>query len=513
MAADTARRLRNFPGGLALPENKEAATARPILPLPYSGELILALHQHAGEPAEPVVSAGARVLKGELLAKPSSYVSAAIHAPTSGIIRGIAERRVPHPAGRRAPCILLEPDGRDAMVDPEPVADWENADPARLRERVRDAGIVGLGGASFPSHVKLAPARPVELLILNGAECEPYISCDDMLMRERARDVVDGARIMLRALGAPRCTIAIEDNKPQAKAALRAALDAVGDERLELVLVPSIYPEGGERQLIQTLTGREVPSGGLPLDIGLVCHNVGTAAAVADAVLRGLPLIARIVTVAGGGVKEQRNVEALIGTPICDLVYACGGYTDAAERLIMGGPMMGFALQSDAIPIVKATNCILVAARDEIEVQKNPLPCIRCGECAAVCPASLLPQQLYWHARAGEWDRVVAYDLFDCIECGCCDYVCPSHIPLVSWFRHAKSEIRAQRAERARSDHARERFEARQERLQRAQAEREERLRRKQESLAADGRKAEIEAAIERAKARKSSAGEGGKDA
>jgi electron transport complex protein RnfC len=306
-----------------------------------------------------------------------------------------------------------------------------------------------------------------------------------MLMRSRAPAVVEGARLLQGATGAARAVIAIESDKPAALAAMRAAVDAAGGARLAVVAVPARYPEGGERQLIQSLTGREVPRGGLPRDVGVVCVNVGTAAAVADAVHRGLPLTSRVVTVTGDGVAAPCNLEARIGAPIADLVAAAGSYTAQATRLIMGGPMMGFALPDDAIGIVKATNCVLVAGPAEAAARVEPQPCIRCGECAQVCPASLLPQQLYWHARAGELDKGREHALDACIECGCCDLVCPSHIPLAAWFRHAKAELRLKDAERIHADHARERFEARQARLEREERERAVRLAAKQAAIAA----------------------------
>lgn len=496
------RQLRKFPGGLSLPGFKAASTAQPIATAPPCAEYILPLSQHIGDPAEPVIQPGARVLKGQLLAGRSGYISASVHAPTSGTITAIADRLVPHPSGLTDRCIILEADGRDEWTERKPLTAFNTLTPDEVREHIADAGIVGLGGAVFPAHIKLGGVNPdgIEMLILNGAECEPHISCDDMLMRERAAEILHGAGIMLHALQAPRCLIAVESDKPEAMDALRRALAELGDARLEVVEVPCVYPQGGEKQLIQTLTGREVPSGGLPLDIGLVCHNVGTAAAVYRAISLGEPLISRIVTVTGKGVQSARNLEVLIGTPISVLTEYCGGYTSEAARLIMGGSMMGFALGSDAIPVVKAANCILVAGATEIQLDKDPMPCIRCGECARVCPAGLLPQQLYWHTAAREFDKVHEYQLFDCIECGCCDIACPSHIPLVSYFRFAKTEIWGQEIERVKAELARRRFEARQARLQREQTEREARLERKRPSLAGKDPQAEIAAARERAR-------------
>jgi len=498
--------LHRFPGGLELPGNKAMSTGRPVRIAPVPRELIIPLSQHIGEPSTPLVEAGQHVRRGEAIAEPASAISAALHAPTSGTIAAIEDRLIPHPSGLTARCIVIHADGNDAAVPAMPLPKWEHAPPDEIRGHLRSAGIVGLGGAAFPTWVKLdTEGRPaIERLVLNGAECEPYISCDDMLMRERAADVVSGARIMLRALQAARCQIAIEDNKPEAENALRTALREANDERLELVAVPSVYPEGGEKQLIQVLTGREVPHDGLPLDIGIVCHNVATAAAVHRAVIQGEPLISRIVTVTGQGVAEPANVEARVGTLFGELIEFCGGYTQISSRLIMGGPMMGFALKSDEVPVIKGTNCILAGREEEVAPARATMPCIRCGECAQVCPASLLPQVLYWHTRARDFEKTREYDLFDCIECGCCDLVCPSQIPLVSHFRFAKTEIWGKELERAKADIARQRHEARQARLEHEAREQEEKRRRKQEALekmkSGDPKKNEIKAALERAR-------------
>lgn len=504
-----AERLHRFHGGLNLPSMKAMSTASPIRVMPPPKRVVLPLSQHIGEPATPLVAAGDRVLRGQVIAAAEGVISAAIHASTSGTVLAIEEHLVPHPSGLAAPCIVIEADGRDEAAAFTPLDDWENAEASRLRERVREAGIVGLGGAAFPSWIKLSGNRdvPLERLILNGAECEPCISCDDMLMRERADEVVSGARIMMRALHAACCQIAVEDNKPEAAEALRESLARSGDTRIELVVVPSRYPEGGERQLIQVLTGKEVPHDGLPLDIGIVCHNVATAAAVHRAVVKGEPLTSRIVTVTGGGVTEPSNVEARIGTRMGELIAFCGGYREDVARLIMGGPMMGFTLRSDEAPVIKATNCLLVGAAEEFTPQRETLPCIRCGACADACPASLLPQMLYWYTRARDFERVQEFDLFDCIECGSCDLVCPSQIPLVSHFRYAKTEIWGKNEERAKADNARRRHEARQARLDREAREQEEKRRRKLEALekmkSGDAKKAEIAAALERAQKRK----------
>ena len=505
------RKLHQFHGGLRLAEHKAESTAAPLLPARVPSHLILPVQQHIGQPAEVLVRPGDRVLKGQPIARPQGYVSAPVHASSSGTVVEVGRRPVPHPSGLNDLCVVIETDGREQWRWREPpTEDYTDLDPAQLRERIREAGIVGLGGAGFPSFIKMnpGPRHRIDLLVLNGAECEPYISCDDMLMRDRPGEIVAGLQILRHAVQARECVIAVEDNKPEALAALEAAVREMNDPAVQVVAVPTRYPTGGEKQLIKVLTGREVPSQGLPSDIGVLCHNVGTAAAVQRAVTDSEPLVSRVVTVTGAGVAEPRNLEVLLGTPIADLVEQCGGYTPAAHRLLMGGPMMGFALPSDELPVVKTSNCILVASREEMPPPEPPMACIRCSECVQVCPANLLPQQLYWYAHAKDFDKIQDYHLFDCIECGCCAFVCPSHIPLVQYYRFAKTEIWTQERERRHADLARQRHEFRLERLEREKREREARLREKRKAVKETARdqgakKAAVEAALERAKAKK----------
>jgi electron transport complex protein RnfC len=480
------QRLFNFRGGLHLDYRKQMSTRQPIRVAPVPPQLILPLSQHAGAPAKPVVKVGERVLRGQTIAEPDGFVSVPIHASSSGTVVAIEPRPIPHVSGLAALCIVIDTDGCDeSLPAPEwaPVEDFHALDAKTLRDTVRRAGIAGLGGAGFPSFIKLSPGRAVETLIINGAECEPYISCDQQLMAERADEIVSGVQVILHAIGAPHCLIGVEDNKPEAITALRAA--AARDERIQIRVVPTRYPQGGEKQLIQTLTGREVPSEGLPLDIGLVVHNPGTARAVFRAVRYAEPLTSRIVTVTGGAVAQPQNFEARIGTPMRFLIEQAGGYVQAPGRLLMGGPMMGFALPSDELPLIKSTNCILAAAPGELRPDETAMPCIRCGACQEACPVNLLPQQLYWHARGAELDKARGLNLFDCIECGCCAQVCPSHIPLVQYYRHAKTEIWAEDREKRKADAARERHEARQARIEREEREKEEARARKKAQLAA----------------------------
>ncbi|WJW76053.1 electron transport complex subunit RsxC [Thiohalobacter sp. IOR34] len=503
--------LHRIHGGLHLEAHKAISTRHPVVELPPPQRLLFPLQQHIGEPAEPLVQPGERVLAGQMIARAHGYVSVPVHASSSGTVVEIADYPVPHPSGLSAPCIVIDTDGRDQWVDPQPIPDYRSLDPSELRNRIRDAGIVGLGGAGFPSFIKMNPGpdRRIELLVINGAECEPYITCDDMLMREQPQEIVAGIEILLHALQAPRCLIGIEDNKPQAIAALREA--SAGSERIEVVEVPTLYPTGGERQLIKILTGLEVPSQGLPADIGVVCHNPGTVTAIHDAVHRGRPLVSRIVTVTGQGIRQPQNLRVRIGTPMHALVEHCGGYAEEVHRLLMGGPMMGFALPHDDLPVIKTCNCLLAATREEMPPPPEPQPCIRCAECASVCPAQLLPQQLYWYSHTRDFERVQDYNLFDCIECGCCAYVCPSHLPLVQYYRFAKTEIWNQERERRKADLARQRHEFRQARLEREKRERAERLRKKKKAVQAKAgeadKKAAIQAALERARARKAAAG------
>ena len=479
-----------FPGGIHPPAHKERSTQHPIRQLPLPDALILPLRQHIGTQAVPCVTVGDHVLKGQCIATVNGSSGVPIHAPTSGRIDALLDHPVPHPSGLSEPCIRLIPDGRDCWTDCQGCEDYRSLTPFQLLERLRDAGIAGLGGAGFPTANKLRTGveSTIHTLILNGAECEPYISADDMLMRERAKAVADGADILAFITRPQRVLIAIEDDKPEAI----LAMQAVCHERdIEVVTLPARYPSGGERQLIQLLTGREVPSGGLPADIGVICQNVATAAAVQRAIHHGEPLISRLVTITGDQVANPGNVDVLLGTPFSHLLKHAG-FSGQADRLICGGPLMGFTLPSTDIPVIKTSACLIAASEAELPTPPPARACIRCGYCADACPASLLPQQLFWFANAGEWDKAEANHLFDCIECGACAYVCPSHIPLVQHYRHAKGEIRALRQEKTKADQARQRFEAHQARMQREQEEQEARRRARADALAQRSTAAQI---------------------
>ena len=502
------RRVHDFHGGIHPPERKELSNTKPLRRAAIPAQLVLPLSQHIGPPAQLEIGVGDRVLGGQRLTDLSGLP---IHAPTSGTVTAIEDRPVPHASGLGGLCVVIDSDGKDEWIEPQPLQDYRSTDPAQLIEHLQAAGIAGLGGAGFPTFRKLPRdgGAGISTLIINGTECEPYITADDVLMRERAAEIVEGIEILAHIATPDEILIGIEDNKPEAIAVMSAAI--AGREHMEVVVFPTKYPSGGEKQLIEILTGKQVPSGGLPSDLGILCQNVGTAVAVADAVLRGRPLVSRVTTVTGHRARDAGNFDVLLGTPMRDLLEQAGcevSEKTQAQRLIMGGPMMGVTMPDADAPIVKTTNCLLVPTEDELPSADAAQACIRCGHCAEACPAQLLPQQLYWYARARDHEKLEEHHLADCIECGACSFVCPSHIPLVQYYRASKAAIREQRAEDAKSEQARLRFEARQERLAKAAAEKEaRRAQRKRTAMAkaADEAGADdpIQAAIARAKARR----------
>ena len=407
------RRIWDTPGGVHPPDNKAQSLTSSIGQLPLPEKLILPLTQHVGGAAKVCVSVGEKVLKGQKLASASASISAAIHAPSSGWITAIEERAVAHPSGMSAPCIEITCDGEDRWIECMGYPDYKQATPPQLRNLIADAGVAGLGGAGFPSAAKLERGThmPVDTLIINATECEPYITADDILIRERADQIIQGIEIISHLLGTPKTIlIGIENNKPEAIAALNHHCQGSG---IEVVSFPTKYPSGGEKQLIYILTGKEIPSGHLPADLGIVCLNSSTVFAIKRAVIDGEPLISRITTLAGEACDINRNYEILIGTPVSHLLAQNAFHPELCSRLIMGGPMMGFSLTSSDVPLVKTSTCILAPSHTEIPDGDPAQACIRCGLCAEACPASLLPQQLYWYARADDHERLQAHNLFD----------------------------------------------------------------------------------------------------
>ncbi|WP_194755331.1 electron transport complex subunit RsxC [Aliidiomarina indica] len=477
-------RLWSFPGGIHPPERKAPANQAPIQRLALADEFIIPLRQHIGALSEVQVAVGDHVLKGDLLSAPGIEHGLPVHAPTSGEIIEIGEFPLNHPSGLSGPGIRLRSDHLDSWGERKPLADYQQHNHLEVLEHLQHMGIAGLGGAGFPTARKVASAQGIDCLIINGAECEPYIAADDRLMREHADEIVRGSLILQWLTHAKSILIAIEDNKPEAIAAMRNALAQANENTLatqaselalKVVVIPTKYPSGGERQLTQILTGKQVPANGLPADIGILMHNTGTAWAVCRAIDHGEPLLERVVTLTGEAIRRPCTAWVPLGTPVQHLLEQVDFQPEAQQRVIIGGPMMGFTLPHLQVPVIKTTNCVLAPTRKELPPAGPEMPCIRCGACADVCPASLLPQQLYWLANANDYDGLKAHHLADCIECGACAYVCPSEIPLVQYYRQAKAEMREQAIEHHKAEIARQRFEARQARLEREKQERLER--------------------------------------
>lgn len=509
-----------FHGGIHPPENKTQSLGSPIKTAPIPAQLILPLSQSLGAPAEPCVEVGEHVLKGQVIAEATGFVSVPLHAPSSGSISAIEDRPIAHSSGLSAPCIVIDTDGEDRWCERVPVVDYTSIERGDLVSRIRNAGIAGMGGAGFPTAVKLSPPadKPITTLIINATECEPYITADHALILERANEILQGIDVLTHVLQPARILIGLEDNKPDATAALN---DALADRPYQVIEFPTKYPSGGEKQLIEILTGKQVPSGGLPADLGIVCQNIGTCYAIKRAIVDGEPLISRITTLTGNALKTLGNVEVLLGTTMQAVLEQHGWQTSKQSRLIMGGPMMGFTVHSANVPIIKTTNCLLAPTVDELPPSSMAQACIRCGMCAEACPASLLPQQLYWYSRAREYEQLEAHNIADCIECGACSYVCPSNIPLVQYYRASKAELRERAEEHVKAEHSRQRFEFRQERLEAAEREKEAKKAARKAAAAkraaekeaatpatdddntAKAKQAEIDAAVARSKAKK----------
>lgn len=454
-------------GGVHPVGYKETTAQRDILTrLPLPPRLILPLFQQSGASCLPVVKPGEQVAKGQQIAVSGAGLSTNLHAPTSGTVVAIEDVVAPHPSGLASQAIIITPDGEDRWLQPAREDDPFSRSPEALSDEVERAGIVGLGGAIFPSAIKLRQGRRYEIktLVINGGECEPYLTTDDRLMRERAEQIVEGARLIQHIIECYEVIIGIEDNKPEAIAAMKRAAAPFGKIRVQSV--PAMYPMGSAKQLIKALTGREVPAGGRSNDLGILVHNVATAYAIQQALRYGRPLVSRVLTVAGDCVSTPYNVEALFGTPIQFVIEQCGGLRRKPARLIMGGPMMGQQLPSTAVPVMKGTSGVLALTAREVNDQV-PSPCIRCSRCVDACPMGLVPLEMAKSARADDFDSAAEYGLRDCILCGSCSYVCPSHIPLVNYFEYARGEMKQRKVSAQKLAYTQQLTEARNARLER----------------------------------------------
>ncbi|WP_351088739.1 electron transport complex subunit RsxC [Shewanella sp. S1-49-MNA-CIBAN-0167] len=458
--------LWRSPGGIHPPELKSLSNQRTILPLPLSSRFVVPVPL-VGQQAALSIRVGDKVLRGQSITEGAGFTYLPVHAPTSGTVVAIEEHHSNHPSLLPVLSCIIEADGQDTWCELVPGQIEQLSKPAIL-DKIKHAGIAGMGGAAFPSHVKLNPASEIDLVIINGVECEPYISADDRLMREYSDEILTGISIIDHLLNPQRIIIAIEDNKPEAAQAMESAIhrSSLPNDMIRVTVIPTKYPSGGEKQLIQIITGKEVPSGAIPAQLGIVMHNVGTAYAIQDAVLQGKPLIERVVTLTGESIGKPGNYWLRIGTTVADALSQVSFKPERAQKIIVGGPMMGYAIAELDVPILKGTNCLLTPSQTEIAPDSDEKACIRCGECAVVCPALLLPQQLFWHAKAEEYDKAASFNLKDCIECGCCSYVCPSDIPLVEYYRIAKSALKNTAEEKLQAEKAKLRFEARLQRLE-----------------------------------------------
>ncbi|EKO3800955.1 electron transport complex subunit RsxC [Vibrio harveyi] len=501
--------LWDFPGGVHPAENKKQSNKTELVHAAIPSEIVLPLKQHIGKAGNLLIAVGDKVLKGQQLTASDSGFTVPVHAPTSGQVTAIEPRTVAHPSGLSELCAVITPDGNDAWCEKTPVADYTQESADALIDVIRLAGISGMGGAGFPTAKKIQSGiARTEILIVNAAECEPYITADDKLMQEHADELIQGIEIVEHILKPKLTIIGIEDNKP---AAIKALEQAAMNKDIVIRVIPTKYPSGGEKQLIKILTNKEVPSGAIPADIGILVQNVGSLYSIKRAVIDGEPMVNRIVTLTGKTFKQPRNVWTLLGTPVQALLDEFGYKADKKlQRLIMGGPMMGFTLPHAQVPITKTANCILAPKRREIASDQHEMECIRCSQCAEACPASLLPQQLQWYAKSQEYDKLEELNLKDCIECGACAFVCPSEIPLVQYYRQAKAEIRTRAQEAAAAERAKLRFEEKKARMEREKAERENRFKKaaddRRKDMKASGGDDAIAAAIARVKAQKENA-------
>ncbi|MCG9560564.1 electron transport complex subunit RsxC [Vibrio chagasii] len=499
----------SFPGGVHPAENKKQSNTTDIVHARLPEEIVLPVKQHIGKPGNLLVTAGETVLKGQQLTALDTGFTLPVHAPTSGVITAIEPRTTAHPSGLSELSVVIKPDGLDAWIERTPVEEFSTKTSDELLDVIRQAGISGMGGAGFPTAKKLQSGLGrTDILVVNAAECEPYITSDDKLLQEHAEEVLKGIEVVEHILQPKLTVIGIEDNKPDAIKALEIAAK---DKDIVIRVIPTKYPSGGEKQLIKILTNKEVPAGGIPADIGVLVQNVGSLYSIKRAVIDGEPVVNRVVTLTGKTFKQPRNVWALLGTPVHELLEEFGYKADKKlPRLILGGPMMGFTLPHANVPITKTSNCILAPTRREISPSTYEMECIRCSACAEACPASLLPQQLQWHAKANELDKCEELNIKDCIECGACAFVCPSEIPLVQYYRQAKAEIKTRKDEAAAAERAKIRFEEKNARMERDKAERENRFKKaadnRRKDMKTSGGDDAIAAAIARVKAQKAAA-------
>lgn len=496
--------LWDFHGGIHPADNKLQSSQSPVVDAGLPPRLIIPLRQHAGPAGDLLVQVGDKVKKGQPLTRYAKGRVVPVHASTSGTITEIGNHTVAHPSGLGDLCVILTPDGEDEWGERNGKADYWNLERGELLERIQKAGVAGLGGAVFPTHSKLdGRGQLTEILIVNGLECEPYITTDDRLMQQYSGEIMDGIRVLKHLLKPKLTLIGVEDNKPEA---IEQLTRHATDEDVLVKTVPTKYPSGGAKQTIELLTGRQVPKGGRAVDIGIMVLNVATVFAIKRAIIDGEPLIERIVTLTGDSFKKPGNAWVRLGTPVRWLLQRFELQPEAEQRVIMGGPMMGFTLPHAMVPVVKATNCLLAPTQAELPAPGPEQPCIRCSACADACPATLLPQELYWYSRAKEYDKAEKLNLMDCIECGACAWVCPSEIPLVQYYKIAKDDIREARAEAEKAERAKQRFEAKQARFEREKAAREARhaeaAAQRRQTMTAAGGEDPVAAALARIKAK-----------